>query len=57
MDSAAQSPRQGESFKISGRFTGKTVSGSFTDTIPIGQLTGHGFKCSSGKVTFTASLS
>jgi hypothetical protein len=49
------SPRQGESFTISGRFTGKTVSGSFTDSIPIGQLTGRGFRCSTGKVTFTAS--
>ncbi len=54
--SGKASPRQGESFTISGRVGGKTVSGSFTDSIPIGQLTGHGFRCSSGKVTFTASL-
>jgi hypothetical protein len=53
--SGKASPRQGESFTISGRFTGKRVSGSFTDSIPIGQLTGHGFRCSTGKVTFTAS--
>lgn len=55
--SGKSAPRQGESFKISGHFSRKSVSGSFTDSIPIGQLTGHGFKCSSGKVTFSASLS
>jgi hypothetical protein len=43
-------------FKISGHFTGKHVTGSFTDVVPIGQDTGHGTSCSSGKVTFTASL-
>ncbi len=54
--SGAASPRQLEVFKISGRFSGKRVSGSFTDSIPIGQDTGNGFKCSSGRVTFRASL-
>jgi hypothetical protein len=55
--SGTASPRQLEAFKISGRFTGKSVSGSFTDSIPIGQDTGNGFTCKSGKVTFKASLS
>ena len=54
--SGSASPRQDEAFKISGRFSGRSVTGSFTDSIPIGQLTGHGFTCSSGKVTFTAAL-
>ncbi len=50
------SPRSQELFKLTGTFSGKTVTGSFTDSIPIGQLTGNGFTCSSGKVTFKATL-
>jgi hypothetical protein len=50
------SPRQQEVFKISGRFTARGASGSFTDTVPIEPEGGHGFVCSSGKVTFTAKL-
>ena len=50
------SPRDQEVFKITGRFKGGRVSGSFTDSIPLGQLTSHGIRCSSGKVTYTATL-
>ncbi len=48
------SPRSGEVFKITAVFSANRVTGSFTDSIPIGQETGHGFTCSSGRVTFTA---
>ncbi len=54
--SGSASPRSEEAFKITGRFSGKSVTGSFTDSIPFGQESGNGFTCSSGKVTFTASL-
>jgi hypothetical protein len=50
------SPRSQEVFKISGHVSGKRITGSFTDVVPIGQETGHGTNCSSGKVTFTATL-
>jgi hypothetical protein len=52
--STTASPRSEEVFKLTGRFSGKKATGSFTDSIPIGQETGHGITCSSGKVTFTA---
>lgn len=34
--------------------SGKRLAGSFTDQIPIGQITAKPFKCSSGKVRYTA---
>lgn len=34
--------------------SGKRLAGSFTDQIPIGQLTAKPFKCSSGKARHTA---
>jgi hypothetical protein len=48
------SPRDEEVFKITGHVSGNRITGSFTDRIPIGQLTSHPFTCSSGKVTYTA---
>ena len=48
------SPRDLEMFKISGRLHGTRITGSFTDEIPLGQLTSTPKHCSSGKVTFTA---
>jgi len=41
----------GEHLTISGKFSGTTVSGSFTDSFTSAQ----GASCTSGKVTFTAS--
>ena len=52
--SGTASPRDQEVFKLSGRVSGKRITGSFTDVIPIGQLTSTPRKCSSGKVTYTA---
>jgi len=52
--SATAAPRQDEVFKIAGKLKGATVVGSFTDSIPIGQDTGKGFTCKSGKVTYSA---
>jgi hypothetical protein len=54
--SGKASPRSEEVFKIAGKLTGKTISGWFTDSIPIGQDTGKGYTCSSGTVKFTATL-
>jgi hypothetical protein len=54
--SGKASPRSEEVFKIAGKFTGKTISGWFTDSIPIGQDTGKGYTCRSGTVKFTAKL-
>jgi len=48
------SPRDEEVFKLTGRVSGKRITGSFTDAIPIGQLTSHPLTCSSGKVKYTA---
>jgi hypothetical protein len=52
--SGTASPRDQEEFKITGRVSGNRITGSFTDRIPIGQLTSHPFTCSSGKVKYTA---
>jgi hypothetical protein len=52
--SGTASPRDQEVFKISGHVGAKRVTGSFTDRIPLGQLTSAPHSCSSGKVTFTA---
>ncbi len=52
--SGTVSPRDQEVFKITGRVTGSKITGSFTDQIPLGQLTSHPVTCRSGKVTFTA---
>jgi hypothetical protein len=48
------SPRDREVFTLTGRVTGAKITGSFTDQIPLGQLTSHPDTCRSGKVTFTA---
>jgi hypothetical protein len=53
--SGTASPRDQEVFKLAGRVSGSKITGSFTDKIPIGQLTSKGFTCSSGKVKYTAS--
>jgi hypothetical protein len=52
--SGTASPRDQEVFKVTGRVSGNRITGSFTDRIPIGQLTSHPFTCSSGKVKYTA---
>ena len=52
--SGTASPRDQEVFKISGRLSGSKITGSFTDKIPIGQLTSNPFTCSSGTVKYTA---
>jgi hypothetical protein len=52
--SGSAAPRDQEVFKISGRVSGHTITGSFTDRIPIGQLTSTPFTCSSGTVRYTA---
>lgn len=52
--SGSASPRDEEVFKLTGRVSGKRITGSFTDTIPIGQLTSTPRKCSSGTVKYTA---
>ena len=52
--SGTASPRDQEVFKISGRVSGNKITGSFTDKIPIGQLTSKPFNCSSGTVRYTA---
>ena len=52
--SGTASPREEEVFKLTGRASGKRITGSFTDAIPIGQLTSHPLTCSSGKVKYTA---
>jgi hypothetical protein len=52
--SGTASPRDQEVFKISGRVSAGKITGSFTDRIPIGQLTSKPFTCSSGTVRYTA---
>lgn len=52
--SGTASPRDQEVFKIVGRVSGKRITGSFTDAVPIGQLTSKPQTCSSGKVKYTA---
>ena len=52
--SGTASPRDQEVFKLTGRVSGGKITGSFTDKVPIGQLTSKGFTCSSGKVKYTA---
>jgi hypothetical protein len=52
--SGSASPRDQEVFKVTGRVTGVRITGSFTDQIPLGQLTSHPDTCRSGKVTFSA---
>lgn len=52
--SGTAAPRDQEVFKISGRVSGSKITGSFTDKIPIGQLTSKPFSCSSGTVRYTA---
>ena len=53
--SGSAAPRDLEVFKISGRVSGRRISGSFTDKIPIGQDTSTPKWCTSGTVTYTAS--
>jgi hypothetical protein len=52
--SGTASPRDQEVFKISGRVSANKITGSFTDRIPIGQLTSKPASCSSGTVRYTA---
>jgi hypothetical protein len=52
--SGTASPRDQEVFKLTGHVSGSKITGSFTDKVPIGQLTSKGFTCSSGKVKYTA---
>ncbi len=50
----------GDYLKISGKFVGDTVSGSFDETFTSGTVVNgrvHDYTCTSGKVTFTATLS
>jgi hypothetical protein len=52
--SGTASPRDQEVFTLSGRVSAGKITGSFTDKIPIGQLTSHPFTCSSATVRYTA---
>lgn len=52
--SGTASPRDEEVVKLTGRVSGKRITGSFTDAIPIGQLTSHPLTCFSGRVKYTA---
>jgi hypothetical protein len=51
--SGTVSPRDQEVFKLSGRVSGARITGSFTDQIPLGQLTSTPKTCRSGKVSYT----